>query len=246
LRKRLESEMLFTKVARYDTTKGWNEAVEAVAKLNWRGAKTTLLARGGMESYGEEVIYNARQAGLKVRDVTSSGNSMGDYLEAIDDDSKAEILNIRFHCPPELLRILYHASDAVLANSAHEPFGLVGLETMAAGGIAFTGCTGEDYAIHMHNAIVLETSAPEEIESYVTYLDHHEEKEEDIRREGPRTARRFIWKEVIKHIIERTEGQASIQGILRKPVRNHVAASGVNGLYYTMSLNKAAVPLTLG
>jgi len=31
---------------------------------------------------------------------------------------------------------LYAAADAVLANSGKEPFGLVGLEVMAAGGIA--------------------------------------------------------------------------------------------------------------
>jgi hypothetical protein len=39
------------------------------------------------------------------------------------------------------------SADAVFANSGHEPFGLVGLETMAAGGVACTGCSGEDYAI---------------------------------------------------------------------------------------------------
>ena len=49
------------------------------------------------------------------------------------------------------------SADAVLANSGHEPFGLVGLEVMAAGGIAFTGSTGEDYVLSFENAIALET-----------------------------------------------------------------------------------------
>ena len=71
------------------------------------------------------------------------------------------------------MRLVYQASDAVLANSGREPFGLVGLETMAAGGMAFTGSTGEDYAIPFHNSIVLETSDPKEIETYVMYLAEH-------------------------------------------------------------------------
>lgn len=52
LREHLKSELLFTKVARYDTTKGWDEAVETTARLNRRGTKTVLLARGGIEPYG--------------------------------------------------------------------------------------------------------------------------------------------------------------------------------------------------
>jgi len=246
LRNLRKSDLLLTKVARYDTTKGWNEAVEATARLNRRGMRTILLARGGMEPYGEEVLYNARQLGLKVRDVTSAGDRLDDYLEAIDDEDEAEILNIKFQCPPELLRILYYVSDAVLANSTHEPFGLVGLETMAAGGVAFTGGTGEDYAVHMRNAIVLETSDPKEIENYITYLDHYEEKEEDIRREGRQTAKGFIWQEVIKHLIDRTEGQASIQGILRKPAKVPVSECLVKELCETVPLGEVAVPIPVG
>lgn len=244
LRESLKSELLFTKVARYDTTKGWDEAIEATDRLNRRGTKTILLARGGIEPYGQEVLYNAKHLGLKVRDVTSAGDSVDGYLEAIGNEDEAEVLNIKFQCPPELLRILYHASDAVLANSSHEPFGLVGLETMAAGGVAFTGGTGEDYAVHMRNAIVLETSDPREIEGYVTFLDDHEEKEEDIRESARHTARGFTWEEVIKNVIERTESQASIQGILRKPVRNSASEFEVEELSKTTSPNQ--VPITVG
>ena len=56
--------------------------------------------------------------------------------------------------------------------------GLVGLETMAAGGMAFTGSTGEDYAIPFHNSIVLETSDSKEIESYVMYLAEHPQEDD--------------------------------------------------------------------
>ncbi len=67
----------------------------------------------------------------------------------------------RFGVSASLARTLYAASDGVLANSVSEPFGLVGLEAMAAGGVAFTGGTGEDYAIGGRNAVVLETLDPE-------------------------------------------------------------------------------------
>jgi glycosyltransferase involved in cell wall biosynthesis len=244
LREGLGSEVLLTKVARYDKTKGWDEAIEATARLNRGGTKTVLLARGGIEPYGEEVLHKARQLGLRVRDLMSGAEDLHGFLEAIDSEEEAEILNIKFQCPPELLRILYHASDAVLANSGHEPFGLVGLETMAAGGIAFTGGTGEDYAVHMRNAIVLETSDPREIESYVTYLDDHRDKVEDIRRSARHTARPFTWEEVISGLIERTESQASMQGVLRKPVRNPVWESSVEELPQTVLMEQAMSPVT--
>jgi glycosyltransferase involved in cell wall biosynthesis len=244
LRERLGSDLFLTKVARYDKTKGWDEAIEATARLNQGGTKTVLLARGGIEPYGEEVLGNARALGLKVKDLTSSAEDLRGYLEAIDDVDEAEVLNIRFQCSPDLLRILYHASDAVLANSSHEPFGLVGLETMASGGIAFTGGTGEDYAIHMRNAIVLETSDPREIESYVTYLDDHQHKEEDIRKSARHTARAFTWEEVIKNLIERTESQALMQGALRRAARNPASEPRVKELCETLLADQAMSPLT--
>ena len=214
LRARMKADLLLAKVARWDPDKGWNEAVEATARLKARGKRTALLARGGIEPYGEEVLYRARHLGLKVTEVRSSKSRVKDYLEAIGHDEQAEVLNIRFHCPPELLQILYHASDAVLANSSHEPFGLVGLETMAAGGVAFTGGTGEDYAIHLRNAIVLETSDPKEIEDYVRYLSNHTKEKERIRKAGRQTARQFTWEEVIKNLTEKLESQAHIQELL--------------------------------
>jgi hypothetical protein len=67
LRMRIKSDLLMTKVARYDPTKGWNEAVEATARLKNRGKKAVLLARGGIEPFGQEVLYNAHHLALKSR-----------------------------------------------------------------------------------------------------------------------------------------------------------------------------------
>jgi len=50
--------------------------------------------------------------------------------------------------------VALRGSLVVLADSVHEPFGLVGLEAMAVRGLACTGGTGEDYAEPGRNALV--------------------------------------------------------------------------------------------
>lgn len=62
---------------------------------------------------------------------------------------------MRSHLDAEARGVLFRGADAVLANSAHEPFGLVGLEAMAVGGLACIGASGEDYAVDGRNALVL-------------------------------------------------------------------------------------------
>ena len=224
LSRSLNADLILAKIARWDPDKRWNAAFEAAARLKARGLRTVLLARGGIEHHGEEVLRNARSLGLRMKDIGSSASSLKDQLDAIGDRDGADVLNIRFHCSPELLRIIYHASDVVLANSGHEPFGLVGLETMAAGGIAFTGSTGEDYAVHLHNSIILETADPKEIEAYVVYLEEHPEEKHRIRQSARRTARRFTWEEVTKDLIQKLTFQAGVQGLLQ-PLEKAAASS---------------------
>jgi glycosyltransferase involved in cell wall biosynthesis len=89
----------------------------------------------------------------------------------------------------------------VLANSSHEPFGLVGLEAMAAGGIACTGCTGEDYAVPGRNALVLETGKPEEFMGLFGQLRDAPAQARAMRQAGRVTARRFSWQEVVGRVL---------------------------------------------
>lgn len=218
LRKGLNCDLVLTKIARWDPDKRWNMALEAAARLKDHGQKVVLIARGGMEGYEDEVLYNARSLGLRVRDVSAKESSLEEYLAAICTEAgKADFLNLKFHCSQDLLRLIYHASDAVLANSGREPFGLVGLETMAAGGIAFTGSTGEDYAISFQNSIVLETADPKEIETYITYLQSHPEVGEQIRKSARYTAAKFTWEQITESLIQRLKFQAKIQGLLAVP-----------------------------
>jgi glycosyltransferase involved in cell wall biosynthesis len=168
-----------------------------------------------MEPHGKEVLHNARSLGLKIKDIRDDAGSLRDQLKAIGDAGEADLVNIRCHCSPDLLRLIYHASNAVLANSGHEPFGLVGLETMAAGGVAFTGGTGEDYAVHFHNSVILETADPKEIETYVAYLAEHPDEEHLIRQAARLTAKRFTWEEVAKDLIRKLAYQATAQDLLK-------------------------------
>jgi glycosyltransferase involved in cell wall biosynthesis len=218
LRNTIQADSVLAKVARWDPDKCWDPAIDAVAHFKANGKKVALLARGGIEPYGKEVMYNARVQGLKVKEAYTRGNTIPDYLAAIDRAGDADVIDIKFHCPPELLQLIYHTSDAVLANSRHEPFGLVGLETMAAGGVAFTGGTGEDYATPFYNSIVLGSRDSQEIEDSLAYLEEHPAESNRIRQNARETAEYFTWERVIRLFIRKIEIEAQVKGII-KPIR---------------------------
>jgi glycosyltransferase involved in cell wall biosynthesis len=212
----IDGGTVLAKVARWDPDKRWHMAVESVARLKQRGMRAVLLARGGIEPHGVEVLGRARSLGLTVCEAKSSDNSIESYFQSLQNSCQADVIDIKFHLPQDFLRIIYRASDAVLANSGHEPFGIVGLETMAAGGIAFTGSTGEDYAIPYHNAFVLETSDPREIEGYLMYLRECPDEGTRIRSEAQRTASYFTWEAAAENLISKLESQARLQRTLVK------------------------------
>jgi len=219
VRQALGGDCLLCKVARWDPDKCWNEAVAAAARLRDKGLQTVLVARGGMEPHGREVMRRAKSMGLAVREARTSPGSPDGFLTALREAAPADVIDVRFHLPQSFLRLLYHASDAVLANSGHEPFGIVGLEAMAAGGIAFVGGTGEDYAIPFVNSFVLETADPDEVVAYVMYLRDYPEEAMRMRRAARRTARNFTWDAAVLNLIAKVENQARVQGVLRgRPV----------------------------
>ena len=202
------------KIGRFDPDKRWIMAVEAVARLKHSGHPVTLFVRGGIEPHGADVLRHAYNIGLTIRDVVAQRPSMKQCMDAIKKVGPADLYNLRFFLPEEFVRTTYAAADATLANSGHEPFGLVALEVMAAEGIAFTGSTGEDYAISFENAIVTETDDPDEIVGYLLYLRRHAEEQERIRCAGRRTAEQFLWDQVIENLVGKLEFLARKQNIL--------------------------------
>jgi glycosyltransferase involved in cell wall biosynthesis len=223
LRTSMGAEIILCKVARWDPDKRWIEAVDAVANMKRLGLKTTLLARGGREPYGQEVLSRARASGLTISEANNGTNNRDGYMEALTAAAPADIIDIRFQLPLDFLSIMYRTSDAVLANSAHEPFGIVGLEAMAAGGVVFTGSTGEDYAIPFVNSFMIETSDPMEIVSYVKYLKNYPLQMERMRRVAKSTARYYTWESAIQNLIGKLENQGRIQGTLSNNFETQVS-----------------------
>lgn len=219
LRSCLKKDLILCKVARWDPDKGWNAAVEATATLKKAGLGVVLLARGGIEPHGEEVLYNASRLGLRVTEVHTLAEDGDDCLSAIANAAGGDLVNIRSHLDLNFLRVMYRASNAVLANSGHEPFGLVGLEAMASGGVAFTGATGEDYAIHNRNCVVQETGGSREIVANLLHLRDHPEEEDRIRRAARSSARLFTWEKVVENLVGKVEQRAIIQGALLETTR---------------------------
>jgi glycosyltransferase involved in cell wall biosynthesis len=201
------------KIGRFDPDKRWMMAVEAVARLKHSGYPVTLYVRGGIEPHGADVLRHAYNIGLTIQDVVAQRPTLEQCLDAMANAGPADIYNLRFFLPEEFVRTIYAAADATLANSGHEPFGLVALEVMAAQGIAVTGSTGEDYAISFENAIVTETDDPDEIVGYLLYLRRHPEEQERIRCAGRNTAEQFLWSQVIENLVGKLEFLARKQDI---------------------------------
>lgn len=206
--------MFLFKIGRFDPDKRWLMAIEAVARLKFSGYPVTLFVRGGIEPHGADVLKRAYDLGLNIRDVVAHRPNVEQCLDAVANSGPADLYNLRFFLPEEFVRITYAAADATLANSGHEPFGLVALEVMAAQGIAVTGSTGEDYAISFENAIVTETDDPDEIVGYLLYLRRHLEEQERIRCAGRDTAEEFLWDHVIKNLVGKLEFLARKQNIV--------------------------------
>ena len=222
----MDTDFIVSKVARWHPDKGWKPAVEAVGRLKETGKEVVLLARGGIEPYGGKILKRAQSIGLKVRDVCvqrrsldENSNAIGEdafepYFEAFSHAGTEDILNLMFPIPHSFLKVIYRASDVVLANSVHEPFGLVDLEAMATGAVVFTGCSGEDYAMHLVNSIVLDSFNAEEVKFYIENLQAHDEEKKGIQAAARETAKQFTWDKVVRSLLRKLEYQARIQGVV--------------------------------
>lgn len=214
LRDLFRNRLLLVKVARFDPTKRWLQAVQAVAGLKREGAPVVLVMRGANEPYGREVLWTAWASGLKVADIDLPDRPTArELVNALGEHRDADVLNVTHFLGEAPLRMLYRAADAVLANSGFEPFGLVGLEAMAENGMAFTGATGEDYARSFENAVCIETDDPREIAASLAQLQANPALGRRIRREARRTAERYVWSAVVELLCRRVENIAYCRGI---------------------------------
>ena len=205
------------KIGRFSPDKRWHQAIAAVAQLKERGVPARLLMRGGLEPFGGEVLDFAAQRGLRVARLSTPIEDVAGLTRTLKEHADADLWNVSTFLPDDLLPVLYASATATLANSGHEPFGLVGLEAMASGGVAFVGATGEEYAEPFKNAIVIETEDAAEIVAYVTHLAEHPDTARNLRIAAQRTARDYTWQRVIDILLQRLEFVAIKQGLKLPP-----------------------------
>jgi glycosyltransferase involved in cell wall biosynthesis len=196
-RKALRGKPSLVKVGRFDPDKNWLQAIDAVGELRGRGFKPQLIVRGGREDYGRVVFERAHQRGLSVEHLELDGSDVAGIAAALAA-CDAEVVELKAFLPEETLYALYAASDAVLANSGKEPFGLVGLEVMAVGGIPVCGSTGEEYAEPFVNALVCDTDDGRELAEYLASVYGDERRADRMRQAGYATANRFVWQTVLE------------------------------------------------
>lgn len=197
-RRAFKGRVVLTKVARWDPDKRWVLAVELLAELKRRGWNPLLIARGGVEAHGAEVFARARALTLRVGERTIEYPGDRGLIRSLGGLEDVDLVSLLSHLPPESSRLLFRASAAVLANSGREPFGLVGLETMAAGGVACVGGTGEDYAIPGWNCLLLQMMDPREFLSLFERLLTNPSENRAMRLRARATAKRYTWSEIVR------------------------------------------------
>jgi glycosyltransferase involved in cell wall biosynthesis len=188
-------ELIF-KVGRFSPDKRWIMTIDALAEEKRRKHEVAAVIRGGLEPHGMEVLGRARALGLTVTDVELP-REPAEAVTVLEAAPVADIYNVTSYMVDDVVSLFYSAADAVLANSGHEPFGLVGLEVMAAGGVAFLGATGEDYGVSFLNSVMLDTDDPLEISIALDFLRAHPGVVQRLRTEARETARSFTWQNVV-------------------------------------------------
>ena len=198
LREAFGERPTFVKVARFDPDKRWLWAIDAMAALRASGPRPRLVMRGSRSGYAEVVGARIRERGLAVERLALAAEAQPRDLARAIAATSADVVFLDFFVSERALRALYAAADGVLANSEKEPFGLVGLEVMACGGIAYLGRTGEDYAVPYGNCVVVQGDDPRELATHLGLLRSQEGLAARIRAEGRATAKRHAWPRVLE------------------------------------------------
>ena len=104
LRGRFADRMVLSKVARFDPDKQWFLAIEIVAPLKQRGFRPLLIARGGVEAHGDDVMRAAAVRGLCVEERRLQEGGARGFVAAIANPGEADVVNLRSHLDVEMRR----------------------------------------------------------------------------------------------------------------------------------------------
>ena len=196
------------KIGRWDLDKRWVMALEATCALGAHGDDAVLLARGWNGSAASSAHYRelrsrAAQLGLEWSTLTDTSTDDLGFVAHMHSAAPASAGVVEIATPVDgsRLQTLYAGSDAVLANSGFEPFGLVGLEAMAARALVMTGATGEDYINAFRNGFALDTDDPNEIINCLRWVKARPGRDVELRRAGHDTALAYTWTDIIDRLI---------------------------------------------
>src|SRR5690606_9234577 len=99
------------KVARWDPDKRWFMAVDAVAEIKRADLRPLLIARGGKESHGHEVLGRAGAQGLSTVHVKWAGFDSHEMAAAIEGAAaQADVVVLDSFLSEAQRRVLFHAS----------------------------------------------------------------------------------------------------------------------------------------
>ncbi|MDP9017688.1 MAG: glycosyltransferase [Candidatus Eremiobacteraeota bacterium] len=202
-REAISGDPFLVKVGRFDPDKRWFQAIDAIHELRKRGSKPRLVIRGGSESHGREVLLRAKSVGLQVDEFALSVQEPNFFSDLAK--TRGDVVVLTAPLPQPVLFALYAAADAVLANSGKEPFGLVGLEVMAAGGLPVCGATGEEYAEPFVNAIVCDTDDGLELATYIESTLADPREVHLMHAAAQATAKRYTWPTVLNVLARKLE-----------------------------------------
>ena len=197
LRKAFGERPTFVKVARFDRDKRWLWAIDAIAAMRDAGMRPRFIMRGSRSDYADVVGTRIRARGLNIDRLELPRTATPRDLASAIATTTGDVVFLDFFIAERTLRALYGAADGVLANSEKEPFGLVGLEVMSCGGIAYVGRTGEDYAVPFGNAVVIQSDDPRELMTAYASLREKPELTALMRADGRATAKRFAWPRIL-------------------------------------------------
>lgn len=205
--------LLLVKVGRYHPDKRWLMAMEAAGQLKRLGLKPRLIVRGSNDSHRIQIQERAFEQGLVWSEIRLSHPSIRQILTELKRHAHADVLELNFFVPEDFLRICYAAADATLANSSHEPFGLVGLEVMACSGVVICGSSGEDYAHSFVNCLRIDSDDAREIVVYLQDLLAYPETRSDIQAQARLTSSLYLWDIVAQELFRKIEFVAQMRGV---------------------------------
>ena len=94
-RARLRHRTVLCKVARWDPDKQWFLAIDILGALKQQGWRPLLVARGGVEAHGDEVLGAAARAGLRVAERVFPEPGTYGLLKAMENLEEIDVVSLR-------------------------------------------------------------------------------------------------------------------------------------------------------